>query len=139
MGAIWKRAQLFLKLFFMKTILCIHLVFLFFAACSSRDGMQTFIPGTYIRFSQHEYGTEYDTLVISLQNKSSNEYTILRKWKYERVLDGSAIEPEYKRQITSGIYNSRYKLLEETESGDIFSFDVKEKLLFNGPAKYMKL
>ncbi|WP_276502901.1 hypothetical protein [Terrimonas pollutisoli] len=123
----------------MKTLLLIHLVLLLLAACSSQDEMQTFIPGTYIRFSQHEYGTEYDTLVITPQNKTANEYKILRKWKYERVLDGSPIEPEYKRLTTSGIYNTKHKLLQETETGDMFSFDVRGKLLFNGPTKYQKL
>ena len=123
----------------MKTLLLIQLVLLLLAACSSQDEMQTFIPGTYIRFSQHEYGTEYDTLVITPQSRTANEYKILRKWKYERVLDGSPIEPEYKRLTTSGIYSTKHKLLQETETGDMFSFDVRGKLLFNGPTKYQKL
>ena len=129
-----------IKTVFMKLLLTIYII-LMLAACSLllKDDTQTFIPGTYTRASQHEFGTEYDTLVISLQNQSANEYNIVRKWKYERVLDGERAEPEYKLQTTSGIYNARYKLLEETESGDIFSFDVKEKLLFNGPTKYQKL
>ena len=129
-----------IKTVFMKLLLTMHII-LMFAACSLllKDDTQTFIPGTYTRTSQHEFGTEYDTLVISLQNQSANEFNIVRKWKYERVLDGERVEPEYKHQTTSGIYNARYKLLEETESGDIFSFDVKEKLLFNGSTKYQKL
>ena len=101
--------------------------------------IEDFIPGTYIRFSKHEFGTEYDTLVITMQNASVKEYTILRKWKYERMLDGSVVEPEYKRLTTSGIYNAKQKLLEEKGSGDVFSFDVKGKSLFNGPTTYRKL
>lgn len=123
----------------MKTILLLHLLFLFFAACSSGDEVQTFISGTYIRFSKHEFGTEHDTLVISLQNGSAGEYKIVRRWKYERVLDGNAIEPEYKFITTSGIYYSSRKLLQERETGDFFSFDVTEKSVFNGPVKYQKL
>lgn len=127
----------------MKIIFLLHIAaILLICSCGSfsvKDEVKEFIQGTYIRFSQHEYGSEYDTLVITLQNKTAGEYKILRKWKYERILDGSAIEPEYKRLTTSGIYSSKHKLLQETESGDIFSFDVKGKVLFNGLTKYQKL
>jgi len=126
----------------MKCFLIFHLlILLLFCGCTEfkPDPIENFIPGTYIRFSQHEYGTENDTLVITMQNNSANEYTILRKWKYERVLDGQKIQPEYKRLTTSAIYNGKHKLLQETETGDIYSFDLKEKLLFNGPTKYQKL
>lgn len=128
----------------MKALLLIHLLALLLIAwgCQVKSGKKEvldFIPGTYIRFSQHEFGTEYDTLVISLQNSSASEYKILRKWKYERVLDGQPIEPEYKRVITAAIYSTENKFLRETETGDTYSFDTKEKLLFNGPIKYKKL
>lgn len=117
------------------------LIFLLYG-CSfmqAKDEIRDFLPGTYIRFSQHEFGTEHDTLVISLQNESAGEYKIVRRWKYERVLDGKAIEPEYKFTTTAGIYHSGRKLLQERETGDFLSFDVTEKLLFNGPVKYQKL
>lgn len=128
----------------MKALLLIHLLALLLIAwsCQVKSGKKEvldFIPGTYIRFSQHEFGTEYDTLVISLQNSSASEYKLLRKWKYERVLDGQPIEPEYKRVITAAIYSTENKFLRETETGDTYSFDTKEKLLFNGPIKYKKL
>lgn len=126
----------------MKTVLLVHILVLFFYGCGlikTKDEVKEFIPGTYIRLSLHEFGTEYDTLLITLQNKSANEYRIIRKWKYERVVDGKRIEPEYKRTITSGVYNSTHKLLQENETGDIYSFDIKQKTLFNGPIKYQKL
>lgn len=127
----------------MKVIFLLHMIVLFLiCSCgsfSARDEVKEFIPGTYIRFSQHEFGTEHDTLVITLQNSTAHEYKILRKWKYERVLDGSVIEPEYKRVTTSGIYSTKSKVLQETETGDLFSFEIKGKLLFNGTTKYQKL
>ena len=126
----------------MKILLMALIVALLLYRCGLiriKDEVQEFIPGTYIRFSEQEYGTEYDTLVISLQNKTANQYRILRKWKYERVLDREKIKPEYKRSFTTGTYNSTHKLLQENETGDIFSFDVKQKILFNGPVKYQKL
>ena len=126
----------------MKTIFLLQFVGLaLFVSCRSllKDEVKEFIPGVYTRFSQHEFGTEYDTLVITLQNNAANEYKILRKWKYERVVDGQKIKPEYKRSFTCGVYNSAHKILRENETGDIYSFDVKQKILFNGPVKYQKL
>lgn len=127
----------------MKIILLIFItVLLLIFSCETlvtTDEVRDFIPGTYIRFSQHEFGTEYDTLTITLQNKAANEYKILRKWKYERVLDGASIEPEYKRLATSGIYNPNNKLLQEAENGLAFSFDVQKQLLYSGPIQYKKI
>jgi hypothetical protein len=85
-------------------------VFLLLYGCRSflkEESIQSLIPGTFIRFSQHEFGTEYDTLVITLQNEAVSQYRIQRKWKYERILDGNKIEPEYRQELHSGIYCKR--------------------------------
>ena len=126
----------------MKILLLVHIVILLVYGCGlapTVDEVEEFIPGTYIRYSQHEFGVEYDTLVISLQNESALEYKILRKWKYERILDNQKIAPEYKRSFTSGFYNINDQVLRENAAGDIYSFDVKQRILFNGPVKYKKL
>jgi hypothetical protein len=126
----------------MKRLLIITIIAAFFlAGCSSaeNDAMKEFIPGTYIRSSQSEFGKEYDTLEISLQNKAVGQYQILRKWRYDRVLDGKSIEPEYKQQKTSGLYNPEKKLLEETETLETISFDAEKKLLFQGKNQFTKI
>lgn len=116
-------------------------MFLILESCSYAEGdaIKEFIPGTYIRIAQTEFGKAYDTLVITLQNKSANEYKIQRRWKYDRVLDGKPIEPEYKITETSGLYDSEKKLLQETETLEFFSFDTKSKLMFNGANKFNKI
>jgi len=103
------------------------------------DAIKEFIPGTYVRAAQHEFGIEYDTLVITLQNKSARQHDILRKWRYDRVLDGTPLEPEYKQQKTSGLYNAAKKVLQETETFELFTFDPEKGLLFNGTNRYTKL
>jgi hypothetical protein len=40
---------------------------------------------------------------------------------------------------TSGIYNAETRLLEEAETLDHYSFDVKEKALFNGTNMFKKI
>jgi len=111
-------------------------------ACSHKatgDTIKKFIPGTYVRASQNEFGKRYDTLVFSLQNESANQYQILRKWRYDRVLDGKPLKPEYKRDKTSGFYSSQKKVLEETETLELFTFDPEKGLLFNGTNSFTKL
>lgn len=106
---------------------------------TSADEIKVAIPGTYIRASQHEHGKEFDTLVVSLQNEAANEYNLNRRWRYERVLDGKAIQPEYKNTTTTAVYDEAAKLLKETETGDTYSFDPASKTLLAGSTKYEKL
>jgi hypothetical protein len=110
-------------------------------ACGTtgKDEVKAFIPGTYIRSSQHEFGKENDTVVVSLQNETTNEFKLERRWTYERILDGKTQEPEYKTKITSGIYNAETKVLTETETGDTYSFDAVQKIMFAGSTKYQKI
>lgn len=126
----------------MKRLLFISMtVVLFLSGCSSAesDAIKEFIPGTYIRLGQNEFGKEYDTLVVSLQNKAANEYKIQRRWRYDRVLDGKPIEPEYKVTETTGIYDTESKSLKETETLEMMTFDKEKKLLLKGTNTFTKL
>lgn len=126
----------------MKPLLFISTIAAFlFAGCTSAesDAIREFIPGTYIRSSQTEFGKEYDTLVITLQSKSANEFKIQRRWKYDRVLDGKPLDPEYKVTETTGLYDGEKKTLQETETLEFFTLDMEKKLLFNGTNKFTKI
>lgn len=115
---------------------------LFFLSCGTNnesEEIMDFIPGTYSRQSEGEFGKSYDTLVISLQNKAVNQYKIVRRWRYDRVLDGKTIEPEYKVTETSAVFDAPSKALQESETLDAFTFDTKKKLLFDGPNQFIKI
>ena len=121
--------------------ICI-LLGLIFEACNNssiESSLKGFIPGTYIRYSQHEFGSEWDTLTISVQNETTNEYIILRRWRYERILDGKSIEPDYKKQTAPAVFDNNTQRLKTTVTGDSYSFDLKHQLLFSGTTKYQKL
>lgn len=106
---------------------------------SESKEIMSFIPGTYARQSEGEFGKSYDTLVISLQNKAASQFKIVRHWRYDRVLDGKPIEPEYKLTETSAVFDASSKALQESETLDVFTFDTKAKLLFDGPNKFFKI
>jgi len=112
---------------------------LFGCSSSESNAIKDFIPGTYIRSAETEFGKAYDTLVITLQNKSASEYKIQRRWRYDRVLDGKPIAPEYKVSETSGLYDGEKKILQETETLEFFTFDVENRFLFNGANKFTKI
>lgn len=98
--------------------------------------MKASLPGTYVRQSEHEFGKEYDTLVIS---EKDDQFQILRKWRYERVLDSVKQEPEYKQQTTTASYDSEHRVLNENESGNVISFDSKEGTVSLGTTKYHRV
>lgn len=109
-------------------------------SCSNaKDEIAEFIPGTYVREGTNEFGKEYDTVVISIQNKEAKQFKIVNKWLFARQVDGEVKEPEYKVKESSGIYNADSKLLEESETLEHYSFDIKGKVLFDGTNKYQKI
>jgi hypothetical protein len=122
----------------MKNALLILLVII--SSCQSvlKDPTDKFIPGTYVRFSEHEFGREHDTLVISLQNPSARQYRIERRWKYERMLDGTSFEPEYKQTTTSAVYDEKEHVLND-ETRLEYSFEIKRNALFAGTTEYRKI
>lgn len=125
----------------MKTVLLIISATLIISGCSTsgKDEIMDFIPGTYVRTGQNEFGKELDTLIISVQNLAAKEFKIQNRWHYIRQVEGEASIPEYKVKETSGIYNTETKLLEEAETLDHYSFDIKEKVVFDGSNKFKKI
>lgn len=125
----------------MKTVIIILSATLIISGCStsSKDETMEFIPGTYVRAGQNEFGKEFDTLVISVQNPFAKEFNIQNRWHYIRQVEGEANVPEYKVKETSGIYNTETKLLEEAETLDHYTFDIKEKAVFDGTNKFKKI
>jgi hypothetical protein len=67
--------------------------------------------GTYLRYSEHEFGKEWDSLII--KKSIAQVYRITHKWKYERLLDGNQLSPEYKILHTSAFLQPKQRLLIE--------------------------
>ena len=103
---------------------------------SNKSEAKNTIPGTYVRMSEHEFGKEYDTLVIS---EANDLFQIQRRWKYERVLDGVNQEPEYKRQNSTASFDANNQKLHENETGNAISYDSNNGTLSIGTTKYQKL
>jgi hypothetical protein len=127
-------------------ILLYIVVLIVLYSCESfkSDVAKKLIAGTYFRFSEHEFGKEWDTIDIrekvedeAGKVQSATAFKITRRWRYERILEGKKIEPEYKRTVSTASYANEE--LKESETGLVFSFDFKRRFLFIGDTKYEKL
>ncbi|HUC82369.1 MAG TPA: hypothetical protein VMR70_15795 [Flavisolibacter sp.] len=128
----------------MKSIIFFGFIFSLYllSACNSattEDEIAEYFPGTYTRSAQNEFGKEYDTLILTMQNEAAKQYRITRNWRYERVRDGQFLEPEYKITSTSAVYDESTKTLKDQRSGITYSIDQTNHALFAGSTKYEKL
>lgn len=115
----------------MKNTFQYTIVFTVMFSCCYRH---TDFAGTYTRYAKHEFGTEYDTIQISLQTK--NSYLIERRWQYVRILDAVQLQPEYKIIRTTAYEDDG--TLKEEETGAIYVMDPKERVIYNRTVKYKK-
>lgn len=102
---------------------------------ASRGPGKSFFEGAYLRYVEHEFGREWDTLLI--KRSGTDAYKITRKWKYERVLDGDTIAPEYKVFHRTAVWLENERLLVEEESG--LRYRLEGESLQAGETVYQKL
>jgi hypothetical protein len=117
----------------MKNILHYSIILLIMFSCCNNNHDE--LPGTYIRFAKHEFGVENDTLRITTVVEHTI-YKLERRWRYERVIDGQQLEPEYKVKVTTLIYDGQH-LLREEETWTLFTLD--KNVLYNGTTKYKRI
>ncbi|HLP37001.1 hypothetical protein [Lacibacter sp.] len=125
----------------MKKAFTISLIIPVLLSCSNlkTDSTLAFIPGTYVRSELREFGRIEDTIIIKLQNPTANSFLIEQRWRYERVLDGIAQEPEYKNIADQGIYDTEKKLLQNQRNLRVYSFDEVKQVLYNGTMIFQKI
>jgi hypothetical protein len=123
-------------------MICISLIGILtlLSACTPVvDKTESFIPGTYIRTVEDEFGTAWDTLIIAIQNKEAKEYRIEERWLIKRVLDGKAQEPEYKTMQTTAIYLPERQLLQETQTMLALTFNLENNTMNRGTNLFTKI
>jgi hypothetical protein len=103
------------------------------------DNVHSFIPGTYVRFSDHEMRIEYDTLTIVSNSLGSNNYEIIMTSSFQRKLDGRLFPVEHLKEKYSGVYDRNNQVINEISEGRIVKFDPKHRLLTFGETKYTKI
>ena len=124
----------------MKKILMLmtYLVALF--SCKESEGdLQEFLPGEYVRFSDGEMRTQYDTLRIERISPQGSTYRLLRSSSYQKKLDGQTFPWQSKKEEWTAIYDKAKGILFETAKGRVISFSLEQKVLFVGSTQYKKI
>ncbi|TWI77989.1 hypothetical protein IQ13_4233 [Lacibacter cauensis] len=125
----------------MKQLFPLLIVSMLVISCSNQSSDQTlaFIPGTYVRSEQNEYGQIEDTINISIQHQEVNSFIIEQRWQYERILDGIHQQPEYKMIIDLGFYYPEKKLMKNQRTLVTYSFDLEKNVLYFGSLRFQKI
>lgn len=115
--------------------------FLLLLACSpsKTDEVESFIPGNYVRFSDHEMRQEYDTLSIEVLSEAGNNYKLLRSSRFQRKMDGRSFPWEHSKEEGTAIYDPQRKVLNETTKGKLISFIPEKNILLVGTTVYKKI
>jgi len=111
-------------------------------SCTSLPGagnLRSYIPGTYARIVNNEFSNGRDTLVISELSKAGNNYRIVHKITFQRMVEGKSSRPERKQEVWNAVYNEQEKLLHETVRGKLLSFNPEGRTLFVGTSEYKKI
>lgn len=125
----------------MKKYLLVSGVLLLLLACESSksDEIRIFIPGTYVRFSDHEMRKEYDTIKIDVISETGNNYSLVRSSSFQRKLDGKEFPLEYTKEEWTAVYDENKRVLNETRKGKVISFVPEKSILLVGTTEYKKL
>ncbi len=104
----------------------------------SNDAKES-MPGIYTRQSEGEFSKAMDTLIISANNEKAGTYLIIRKTRFNRIVDGKLQPPEYKTEKMIAGYNEKNQQLQDMKTGRLFSFNVKTNELLFGTETYQKI
>jgi len=91
------------------------------------------VPGVYVRSSVNEFGSEYDTLQISLIPTAADEFSITRSWKYIKGKDTM-----YKVQRSFARYYPFDHRLHDAIRGKDYSIDLRNGTITDGKVIYSR-
>lgn len=112
------------------------------AGCSlvSRDkNLKQSIPGTYVYQGEQEYSRIKDTIVISTAEGNENLFRITRRTRFNRIREGKLLPSEFKVQSMTGIFDEDAKVIQESKTGRIISFDPERNRLYVQTQAYEKI
>jgi hypothetical protein len=100
------------------------------------DKVKAFVPGVYVRHYTDEYTDSYDTITIRAVN---DKYEVIKKTKFEKVMNNGGTAPGYTIQRWTGNYDDKTKSLWLEQAGKAISFNPAKKELIIGTQPYKKL
>ena len=125
----------------MKKVLSIVTPILLLFACNSakNEQVRSFIPGTYVRFSNHEMRTQYDTIKIEVLSQRGNSYRLVKSSYFQKKLDGQTFPWQYTADELTAIYDENSQVLNESKSEKVISFVPEKHMMLVGATEYKKI
>jgi len=125
----------------MKRKLLLQGILMLMLGCSSseEDPIRSFMPGTYVRFSDHEMRKELDTITIDLISETGNNYSLTRSSSFQKKLDEKVFPWEHAKEEWTAYYDPHERVLHETRKGKMISFIPEQNMLLVGTTKYKKI
>jgi hypothetical protein len=129
-----------LKIMSVIQLIIVSLVLTVFSGCGS--GMDTsIIPGTYIQYTELNHDEDSHTRIfdtLEIQN-TGKVYRIARRYRTFKMVDGKAMEPEYRTRRWTGHYREKSETLLINESGRVISFYPESNAIMLGGVPYKKM
>lgn len=109
------------------------------SACqNATQSEQNFIPGTYVKSGQTEYGNAKDTLVI--KHLDGPNYQINFRTTYQAIHEGKPLPVHHKSDTLEATWDSQKEQLIETVSGRVYTFQPdKHTMMLNNNGVLKKI
>jgi hypothetical protein len=126
----------------MKTLVSI-LFFIAFTAssCSNTgsDNLKNYAPGVYTREINHEHATGMDTLTISLLDKETGAFSIVKSSGFNTKIDGKELPREYKTEKFITTLQDEAKQLYDKNKDETFTLLPEKNSILMGTTEYKKI
>ena len=127
----------------MKKYFLVMLYGLLLSACNNifqkTNPVKLSLQGTYINQSAGRYSIAFDTLVISKEYEEGNSFLIDRKVSFQKIRHGVLQSREYHQEHWLTIYDDKTKVLTETKSGKVLSYNPDKQKLYLNNSVYKKI
>jgi len=126
-----------MKTFFLKTML---LPLSLLAACGNNSRhIKDFIPGTYVNEAQSCYSLANDTLQIAPNLLTENNYRIIHKTGFNRVITGKLQPRERRIKTFTAIWDEQKQTLMILQNGVVLLFQPRGNQLLIENSTYRKI
>lgn len=125
----------------MKTIFFLLVVVFATASCKNNDGdlIKSFIPGTYIHFSDGEYSKSWDTLEITPYDEGRKTYLVNRRVGFQKIRKGRLQPKEHVKSRFVVVFHPTTYQLQNPSTGNLYTFLPETKSVLVGSALYNKI
>lgn len=117
------------------TMICM----LFIIAACSNSKNESSLSGTYVGFTENEYGKTDDTLFLTKANSGEGMYQITKHAGLIKIVDGKQLPKELNTETWTLEYNADKQTLFELKEGRTLIWNSGTQSLLLGSTQYKKI